>query len=60
MDMGLLAVVFFYTGLVVTMWTGVYPTMLARTALFGVSKLSMIAFNAICTGLGEIIGKVYL
>jgi len=52
----LLAVVFIYTGLELTFWSGVYGTSLSNTQAFGGNGKEILAINIIFLGLGEIVG----
>ncbi len=55
-DMRLLAVVFMYMGIETTFWTSIYSTSLGFTTQFGVGKNTMLAYNAMLLGVGEMLG----
>ena len=56
MDMLLLSVTFFYTGLVLTFWSGVYGPCLGSVMQFGNEAKSLVGLHGIAVGAGEIIG----
>jgi hypothetical protein len=56
-DMGMLAIVFIYTGIVMTFWTGMYSTCIGFTSKFGPGKNAMLAYNSLLLGAGEILGR---
>jgi len=55
-DMMLLSVCFFYTGLELTFWSGVYTTSVGNTKAFGNEAKRLIGLVGIFTGVGEILG----
>lgn len=55
-DMLLLSVCFFYTGLELTFWSGVYTTSVGNTKAFGNEAKRLIGLVGIFTGVGEIVG----
>ena len=55
-DMMLLSVCFFYTGLELTFWSGVYTTSVGNTEAFGAQGKRLIGLVGIFTGVGEILG----
>jgi len=55
-DMILLSVCFFYTGLELTFWSGVYTTAVGNTKAFGDEAKRLIGLVGIFTGVGEIVG----
>jgi len=55
-DMLLLAVVFFYTGLELCFFSGVYGTCLANTKQFAHQAKALLGLNGIFIGVGEILG----
>jgi hypothetical protein len=52
----LLSVVFMFSGVEMTFWTGIYSTCLSFTNKF-TNHSSLIAFNALALGVGQIVGK---
>lgn len=55
-NMLLLIVSFAYTGIELSYWSGVYSTAISFTKKFTYDTRKLIAFNAICQGIGQIIG----
>jgi len=55
-DMLLLSITNFYTGLMLTFWSGVYGPSIANTQAFGKDAKSLNGMHGIFVGLGEIIG----
>jgi MFS family permease len=56
MNMVLLAIVFFYTGLELSFFSGVYGTALANSATFKNQQNAMIGLSGMFIGLGEVMG----
>uniref|UniRef100_A0A0N5AB91 UNC93-like protein MFSD11 n=1 Tax=Syphacia muris TaxID=451379 RepID=A0A0N5AB91_9BILA len=52
----LLVVAFIYTGLELSYWSGVYSTAISRTKNFHFNTHKIVALNAICQGVGQIVG----
>jgi len=55
-QMLMLSTTFFYTGLLLTFWSGVYGTSIANTKAFGTEAKSYVGLHGIFVGVGEIIG----
>lgn len=55
-NMALLVIVFLYTGLELSYWSGVYPTCISFSKRLEYDTHQLIALNAICQGVGQIIG----
>ncbi len=55
-DMLLLSVLFFYTGLELTFWSGVYGPSIGSTLAFGVAAKSLVGMHGIFVGVGESLG----
>uniref|UniRef100_A0A914XCW1 UNC93-like protein MFSD11 n=1 Tax=Plectus sambesii TaxID=2011161 RepID=A0A914XCW1_9BILA len=56
-DMMILSVMFMYSGIELTFWSGIYSTSLAFTnKLADVAGNNMLAYNAVAIGLGQIMG----
>lgn len=52
----LLAFNFFYTGLALTFWSGVYGTCIGNTLEFGTDAKSLVGMHGIFVGIGEVLG----
>lgn len=52
----LLAFNFFYTGLALTFWSGVYGTCIGNTLGFGPNSKSLVGMHGIFVGTGEVLG----
>jgi Ion channel regulatory protein UNC-93. len=52
----ILAVTFFYTGLVLTFFSGVYSSSIGFTKAIGKDVKSFVGLSGICIGIGEVIG----
>ncbi|VDD87807.1 unnamed protein product [Enterobius vermicularis] len=52
----LLVISFIYTGLELSYWSGVYSTAISRTRTFKFNRHKIVGLNAICQGIGQIIG----
>ncbi|GMT04385.1 hypothetical protein PENTCL1PPCAC_26559, partial [Pristionchus entomophagus] len=50
-----LAIVFAYTGIEQSFWTGIYPSCISFTRQLGTNTNSLVAINAILSGLGQCI-----
>lgn len=57
-DMLLLSVAFFYTGLELSFFSGVYSPSVGFTNKFGSSAKQLVGLSGICIGLGEVFGGV--
>lgn len=55
-DMLLLSVTYFYTGLLLTYWSGVFGPSVANTKAFGSEAKSLNGMHGIFVGVGEILG----
>ncbi|XP_059095962.1 UNC93-like protein MFSD11 [Tigriopus californicus] len=55
-QMLLLCVTFFYTGLELTFWSGVYGPSIGFTKAFGLQAKSLVGLHGILIGAGEIVG----
>ncbi|VDM42621.1 unnamed protein product [Toxocara canis] len=60
LNMLLLSITFAYSGLELSYWSGVYSTAISFTKRFSYDTHQLIAFNAICQGVGQIVGEVAL
>jgi hypothetical protein len=56
-DMMLLSVVFMYSGIELSFWSGIYSTCLSFTKKFGENTNVLLAFNAMALGVGQILGN---
>uniref|UniRef100_A0A0N5B673 UNC93-like protein MFSD11 n=1 Tax=Strongyloides papillosus TaxID=174720 RepID=A0A0N5B673_STREA len=54
--MGLLILAFAYTGVELSFWSGIYPTCISFTKKLGSNTHTLVAFNAMAQGVGQIIG----
>ncbi|GMR55591.1 hypothetical protein PMAYCL1PPCAC_25786, partial [Pristionchus mayeri] len=54
-NMLLLAIAFAYTGIELSFWTGIYPSCVSFTTALGSNTNSLVALNAILSGLGQCI-----
>lgn len=55
-EMLLMAVVFMFTGIEISFWSGVYSTCIAFTQQLGADTNTLTAFNTIAFGIGELCG----
>lgn len=55
--MGFLILAFAYTGVELSFWSGIYPTCISFTKKLGTNTHTLVAFNAMAQGVGQIIGK---
>uniref|UniRef100_A0A0M3I0S3 UNC93-like protein MFSD11 n=1 Tax=Ascaris lumbricoides TaxID=6252 RepID=A0A0M3I0S3_ASCLU len=56
LNMMLLSITFAYSGLELSYWSSVYSTAISYTKQFSYNTHKLIALNAICQGVGQIIG----
>uniref|UniRef100_A0A0N4ZS88 UNC93-like protein MFSD11 n=1 Tax=Parastrongyloides trichosuri TaxID=131310 RepID=A0A0N4ZS88_PARTI len=54
--MGFLILSFAYTGVELSFWSGIYPTCISFTKKLGTNTHTLVAFNAMAQGVGQIIG----
>ncbi|PAV55866.1 hypothetical protein WR25_24953 [Diploscapter pachys] len=59
-EMLLLAVVFAYTGIEQSYWTGIYPTCISFTQQLGNHTNSYLALNSVASGLGQMIAGLII
>jgi len=55
-DMMILCIVFFYTGLQLSMWSGVFPTCVGFTTSLGQNRKAFATICMICIATGEVLG----
>uniref|UniRef100_A0AC35TT84 UNC93-like protein MFSD11 n=1 Tax=Rhabditophanes sp. KR3021 TaxID=114890 RepID=A0AC35TT84_9BILA len=54
--MGFLILAFAYTGVELSFWSGIYPTCISFTKKLGSNTHTLVAFNAMAQGVGQICG----
>ena len=59
-DMMLLSLTFFYTGILLNLWSAVYGTCIGFTATFGDERKGLTAISGMFVSVGEVLGGVII